>query len=210
MRPSLVSRKMVFCGSAAFCAATGKEACEHERSGCEQTLHCESISLRMTAQRRLNFVLKALGDKLRHEGRDVAAHPGDLAHERGGDGANRPVRRGRKPSGCPAPWWHSWTPSGFRNRSPCRPSGRGRSAWPHAVGRPRSPDRRRSTTPRLAPAASHDRRTDRLNEFGPRLHRQERRLRGMDPDRHHDAVGDAAGLAHDVQMPIGDRGRSCR
>ena len=45
---------------------------------------------------------------------------------------------------------------------------------------------------------------DGLEHLGPLLGREDRRLRGMDPDGDHDPVRHAAGLAQDVQVPVGD------
>ena len=55
--------------------------------------HC-APRCRRRAQSAREFLLQARDNRCRHEGRNVAAHAGDLPHQSGGDRADR--RRGRQ------------------------------------------------------------------------------------------------------------------
>jgi hypothetical protein len=147
-------------------------------------------------------VPQALGDKGRHEGRDVAAHAGDLAHERGRDGADR--RRGRQEDGLD-PGRHGLV------------HGRHLHLVVEVGAVPDAPDQERGPVPaggvhrevvegrnlegRALPG--RERPADGPQHVGALVRREDRRLRGMHPDRDHEPVHQPDGVAHHVEMPVG-------
>ena len=90
------------------------------------------------------FGFHARDDRRRHEGRDVAAHFADLAHQSGGDRAYRGTCRQEDGLHRPAPWAGSCRPSAFRSRNRWNPSGRGSATSRFPAVQATPPDHRRS------------------------------------------------------------------
>src|SRR4051794_39333431 len=91
MRPYLVSRKTVFCGSSAAAEAELPAKASANARVAADKIRITGCLLEPLRPGEAGF--QAAQDAFGHEVLNVAAHGSDLAHERGGDGANHRRRR---------------------------------------------------------------------------------------------------------------------
>ena len=138
-----------------------------------------------------------------HESARVAAHGGDLADERGGDGANR--RGSRQEDRLDLRRHHGVHRGHLHLVIEIGPVPQTADQDQRAVA-PRRVDCevREGRDLELGPGVRGHRRADRPEHFDPLLGGKDRRLRGVHPDRDHEPVDQPTGMAHHVQMPVRD------